>query len=147
MAHAWGRKSLSAAMRSCYRMEHHSNIVPWQLLAEEKGVKLGFIPVRPDGTLDLEQAARLITPKTKLLAFTAASNALGTQRRRSCSPGQGRRRKTLVDGARSAHETDVTRWDCDFSCSPHKMLGPPASASLRRKPCSSPWTLSWAAAT
>ena len=130
VAHAWGRKSLSAGDEILLtEMEHHSNIVPWQLLAEEKGVKLGFIPVRPDGTLDLEQAARLITPKTKLLAFTAASNALGTLNavEKLLALAKAAGAKTLVDGAQWVPhlETDVTRWDCDFLVfSAHKMLGP-----------------------
>src|SRR5579883_956294 len=67
VAHAWGRKFLKAGDEIILtEMEHHSNIVPWQMLAAEKGVKLVYIPVLADGTLDYEAAAKLFTAKTKL---------------------------------------------------------------------------------
>ena len=59
-------------------MEHHSNLVPWQLLAERTGARLRFVPVRDDGTLELEQLPALLTPEVKLFAFTHISNSLGT---------------------------------------------------------------------
>ncbi len=59
-------------------MEHHSNLVPWQLLAERTGARLRFVPVREDGSLDLEPLPSLLTPEVKLFAFTHVSNSLGT---------------------------------------------------------------------
>ena len=59
-------------------MEHHSNLVPWQMLAERTGARLRFVPVRDDGTLALDQLPQLLTPEVKLFAFTHISNSLGT---------------------------------------------------------------------
>src|SRR5690606_887578 len=66
MAHGWGRKFLQAGDEVVLsEIEHHSNIVPWQLLRDERGIVLRFIPMLPDGTLDMEEARRLIGPKTR----------------------------------------------------------------------------------
>ena len=71
-AYAWGRKFLGPRDEILLtEMEHHSNLVPWQILAQEKGARLQFVPVTPEGTIDLEEARRAITPKTRLFAFTA----------------------------------------------------------------------------
>lgn len=129
-AHGWGRKFLKSQDEVLLtEMEHHSNLVPWQMLAREKGARLRFIPVRADGTLDMEEAARLISPKVKLVAFTACSNALGTinpvEKLLALAKSVGA--KTLVDGAQWVPHapTDVRAWDCDFlAFSGHKMLGP-----------------------
>lgn len=130
VAYAWGRKFLGAQDEILLtELEHHSNLVPWQMLSQEKGVRLRFIPVTPEGTLDAEAASRVITPKTKLVAFTAASNALGT-----ISPveeliriAKANGAKTLVDASQWVPHlaVDVAKWDCDFlAFSGHKMLGP-----------------------
>lgn len=129
-AYAWGRKFLAGGDEILLtEMEHHSNLVPWQILCQEKGVRLRFIPVTPEGTLDLSAAAKVVTPKTKLVAFTAASNALGTINpvedlvHLAHSAGA----KCLIDASQwTPHfATDVKKWDCDFLVfSAHKMLGP-----------------------
>src|SRR5678816_1804748 len=79
VAHSWGTKNLKAGdVILLTEMEHHSNLVPWQLLAQRTGVRLRFVPVLDDGTLDLEQLPALLTPEVKLFAFTHISNSLGT---------------------------------------------------------------------
>src|SRR5438309_9123970 len=79
VAQAWGGKFLREGdVILLTEMEHHSNLVPWQLLAERIGVQLRFVPVREDGTLDLDQLPALITPEVKLFGFTHVSNSLGT---------------------------------------------------------------------
>src|SRR5208282_1973682 len=128
-AHAWGRKFIRAGDEILLtELEHHSNLVPWQLLAQEKGARLRFVPMEADGTLSVDTARRTITPKTKLFAFTALSNALGT-----VSPvkdlvkvAHDNGALALVDGAQWVpnRQTDITSWDCDFlAFSAHKMLG------------------------
>src|SRR5207237_8982467 len=79
VAQAWGGKFVRAGdVILLTEMEHHSNLVPWQLLAERTGARLCFVPVLDDGTLDLEQIPSLLTPEVKLFAFTHISNSLGT---------------------------------------------------------------------
>ncbi len=130
VAHAWGRKSVKAGDEIVLtEMEHHSNLVPWQLLAQEKGARLRFVPMTGEGTLDLAAAAGLFSEKTRLFAFTAASNALGTLNPVEELLALARRfgAKTLVDASQWVPHlpTDVARWDCDFlAFSAHKMLGP-----------------------
>ncbi len=110
-------------------LEHHSNIVPWQMLCEEKGAKLRVIPMTDDGELILDGLDGLITSKTKLVALTHVSNALGTVNpvRRVIEAAHAVNVPVLVDGAQSAphRPIDVTAMDCDwFVCSGHKLLGP-----------------------
>jgi len=130
VAHAWGRKFVSAGDEIVLtEMEHHSNIVPWQLLAQKVGAKLRFIPVEADGTLDLEKAKALMTAKTKLLAFTAISNALGTVNpvQELVKIGKASGATVLVDACQWAphRAIDVASWGADFIVfSAHKMLGP-----------------------
>ena len=130
VAHAWGRKFLKEGDEILLtEIEHHSNLVPWQMIAQEKGVKLRFIPVAHDGTLDVDSARRLLSPRTKLIAFSALSNALG-----SVSPiekilamARSIGATTLIDAAQWAphRPIDVRAWGCDFlAFSAHKMLGP-----------------------
>src|SRR5437868_10333869 len=79
VAQAWGGKFAGAGdVILLTEMEHHSNLVPWQLLAERTDSRLRFVPVLDDGTLDLEQLSSLLTDKVKLFAFTHVSNSLGT---------------------------------------------------------------------
>jgi cysteine desulfurase/selenocysteine lyase len=79
VAQAWGGKFIREGdVILLTVMEHHSNLVPWQLLAERTGAQLRFVPVRDDGTLDLEQLPSLLTTGVKLFAFTHISNSLGT---------------------------------------------------------------------
>jgi cysteine desulfurase/selenocysteine lyase len=110
-------------------MEHHSNLVPWQLLAERSGARLRFVPVREDGTLDLDQVPQLLTPEVKLFAFTHVSNSLGTINpvAELCRQARGVGALTLVDAAQSAGHLplDVQELDCDFlAFSGHKMCAP-----------------------
>jgi cysteine desulfurase/selenocysteine lyase len=110
-------------------MEHHSNLVPWQLLARRKGAMLRFVPISPDGLLDLENLDRLLDGPVKIFSFTHISNTLGTIN--PCAELCARARRagvtTLVDAAQSAgHKLlDVHELDCDFlAFSGHKMCGP-----------------------
>ena len=110
-------------------MEHHSNIVPWQMLAEQTGIELKVIPINKQGELIYEEFERLLSPKTRLLAITQLSNALGTitplKQMIDAAHAQGAR--VLVDGAQAvAHtEVDVQALGCDFfAFSGHKIFGP-----------------------
>jgi cysteine desulfurase/selenocysteine lyase len=130
VAHGWGRKFLQPGDEVVVsEIEHHSNIVPWQMLRDERGIVLKYIPMLPDGTLDLEVARRIIGPKTKLLSITAMSNALGTivplQEIIPLAKAQGA--LVLIDGAQSVPHmaVDVRTLGADFlAFSGHKMLGP-----------------------
>ena len=130
VAHGWARKFLQAGDEVVVsEIEHHSNIVPWQMLRDERGIVLKYIPMLPDGTLDLQVARSLIGPKTKLLSITAMSNALGTivplQELIPLAKAQGA--LVLVDGAQSVPHmaVDVQALGIDFlAFSGHKMLGP-----------------------
>ncbi len=110
-------------------MEHHSNLVPWQMLCERTGATLRWLPLTDDGRLDLADLNTLVNERTKLLAFTHVSNILGTENpvrllvERAAAVGA----LTLVDGAQSApHQiVDVTELGCDFfAITGHKMLAP-----------------------
>jgi len=110
-------------------MEHHSNIVPWQLLCEDRGSILKVIPMNDQGELDLEAYANLLTPKTKLVAVTHISNSLGTINpiKEMIAMAHASGAKFLVDGAQSAPhmKIDVTDLDTDFFVfSGHKIYGP-----------------------
>jgi len=110
-------------------MEHHSNLVPWYMLAEEKGVKIEFIPVTQDGLLDLEVYQALLKRKPKLVAFTHMSNVLGTINPvlKITEMAHAAGALVLVDGAQSAphFKVDVQALKADFyAFSGHKMLGP-----------------------
>ncbi|MBI4345268.1 MAG: cysteine desulfurase [Elusimicrobia bacterium] len=130
VAYAWGRKFIKAGDEIVLtEMEHHSNLVPWQLLSQEKGAILKFIPVTPGGSLELESARRQVGPKTRLVAFTAMSNALGTINPvpELLALAKEHGAATLVDASQwTPHlKTDVQAWDADFvAFSAHKMLGP-----------------------
>ena len=110
-------------------MEHHSNIVPWQMLCEEKGAKLHVIPMNDRGELLLDEYEKLLTPETKLVAVAHVSNALGTVNpvRRIIRMAHERGIPVLVDGAQAVPhlQVDVQDLDCDFyAFSGHKMYGP-----------------------
>lgn len=110
-------------------MEHHSNLVPWQLAARRAGARLRFIPLLADGTLDLAQLQGLLGPRTRLVALTHVSNLLGTINPVEEIVEAAHRRgiPVLVDGAQSVPHmpVDVQALDCDFlAFSGHKMLGP-----------------------
>ena len=110
-------------------MEHHSNIVPWQMLCEEKGARLRVAPINDAGELLLEEFEKLIGPRTRLVAVTHISNVLGTLNpiRRIVEMAHARGARVLVDGAQAAPHLrlDVQALGCDFyALSGHKMYGP-----------------------
>lgn len=139
VAMAWGSANLRAGDEVVVSlMEHHSNIVPWQMLRDRLGITLKFIPVTPEGVLDLEAARQLITPKTRLVGLVHASNVLGTinpvQEIRDMARAMGA--GFLLDGAQSIPHmpVDVQELDCDlFTASGHKMLGPTGIGFLYAK--------------
>lgn len=110
-------------------MEHHSNIVPWQILCDERGAKLRVAPIDDNGELLLDEFARLLGPRTKLAAFTHVSNALGTINpvKRMIELAHGKNIPVLIDGAQAVPHiaVDVQALDCDFyTFSGHKVYGP-----------------------
>jgi cysteine desulfurase/selenocysteine lyase len=110
-------------------MEHHSNIVPWQMAARDRGVTVRAIPVTDDGRLDLDAFERLLGPRTRVLAFAHVSNVLGTVNPVADLATRARRvgAVTVVDGAQAAPHLplDMSVLGCDFyAFSSHKMLGP-----------------------
>ncbi len=110
-------------------MEHHSNIVPWQMLCEDKGAVLRVIPINDDGEVLLDEYERLLTPRTKFVALVHVSNALGTINpvKQMIEMAHRQRVPVLLDGAQAvAHlPVDVQELDCDFYVfSGHKVLGP-----------------------
>ena len=140
VAFSWGRKNLKAGDEILLTaVEHHSNLIPWQMAAQATGAKLQFIPVLPDGQLDLSKIDQLLTKKTKLVAITAMSNVLGSifPVREIIRKASAVGAKVLIDGAQSVPhmETNVTEWDCDFlAFSAHKMLGPTGIGILYGRP-------------
>jgi cysteine desulfurase/selenocysteine lyase len=110
-------------------MEHHSNIVPWQMLCDEKGAKLKVAPMDDNGDLLLDEYANLLGPRTKLVAVTHVSNALGTVNpvRKMVELAHRQNIPVLLDGAQAVPHThvDVQALDCDFyAFSGHKLYGP-----------------------
>jgi len=130
VAQAWGGKFLRAGdVVLLTEMEHHSNLVPWQLLAERTSARLRFVPVRDDGTLALDQLPHLLTREVKLFAFTHISNSLGTINPVAdlCRQARALGALTLIDAAQSAGHLpiDVQELGCDFlAFSGHKMCAP-----------------------
>jgi cysteine desulfurase / selenocysteine lyase len=126
----WGRANLQAGdVIILTEMEHHSNLVPWQMLALEKNLRLEFIPVTPVGLLDLEAYRQLLELRPKLVAFTQMSNVLGTINPAAeiIQLAHQAEALTLVDAAQSVPHlpVDVTALDADFLVfSAHKMCGP-----------------------
>ena len=110
-------------------LEHHSNLIPWQLVAKDRGAVLRAVPVRDDGTLDLAALERLLTARTRVVAFAHVSNVLGTITPAKEIVGKARAvgAYTVVDGAQAAPHMrlDMSALGCDFYVfSAHKMLGP-----------------------
>ena len=136
VAQAWGGKFIREGdVILLTEMEHHSNLVPWQLLSERTGARLRFVPVLDDGTLDLEQLPALLTPEVKLFAFTHISNSLGTINpvAELCRKAHAVGALTLVDAAQSVGHLslDVGELGCDFmALSGHKMCGPTGIGAL-----------------
>jgi cysteine desulfurase/selenocysteine lyase len=125
----WGRTNLAAGdVVVLTQMEHHANIVPWHMLAAERGIDLRWIPLTPEGELDLSAAAKLIDG-AKAVSFTAMSNVLGTITpvAEICRLAHDAGALAIVDACQYVphNPTDVQAWDADFvAFSSHKMCGP-----------------------
>ncbi len=130
VAHSFGRRYVHAGDEILVsEMEHHSNIVPWQILCEELGATLKVIPMNDRGELLVEEYERLLSEKTKIVAVTHVSNALGTINpiKELVASAHARGIPVLVDGAQAVPHirVDVQDLDCDFyAFSAHKMFGP-----------------------
>ncbi|MEP6636263.1 MAG: cysteine desulfurase [Acidobacteriota bacterium] len=137
--HGYGRKFIGAGDEIVISaMEHHANIVPWQMLCEEKGARLRVIPMNDAGELLLDEYQALLNERTKLVAITHVSNALGTVNPIKEMIEQAHKYgvPTLIDGAQSAPHmpVDVQDLDCDFyTFSGHKMFAPTGSGVVYGK--------------
>ena len=129
LAYSWGRSNVKRGdVILLTEMEHHSNLVPWQVLAEQTGARLRFVPITDDGRLELRDLDRLLDG-VKLFAFTAVSNTLGTINPVPQLAARARAAGALsvVDACQAVPRmpVDVREWDADFvAFSAHKMLGP-----------------------
>ncbi len=127
---SWGRKNVRAGDEVLISaIEHHSNIVPWQLLCEEKGAKLRIVPVNDQGEILVDEYARLLTDRVKIVAVGHASNALGTINpiKKMIAMAHANGSLILIDGAQGVPHmhVDVQDLDCDFyAFSGHKVYGP-----------------------
>jgi cysteine desulfurase/selenocysteine lyase len=134
--YGWGRRHVKKGdLIVLTLMEHHSNMVPWQLLAAEAGARIEYVGVGPDGLLDDAQFESLMGQAPALVAFTQSSNVLGTinDAARLCSSAHRAGAVTVVDGAQSVPHmpVDVQKMGCDFlAFSGHKMLGPTGIGAL-----------------
>lgn len=130
VAHSWGGRNIGPGdVIVLTVLEHHSNLVPWQILAQEKGARLEFVDIDETGELRMDQLARLLELRPKLVAFGQVSNALGTINpyREMTAAAKAAGATVLVDGAQGApHQgIDVQEAGCDFyAFSGHKMCGP-----------------------
>ena len=130
VANSWGMSAVSAGDNIIIStMEHHANIVPWQMLCKRTGAELRVIPLNQDGTLQLERLPELIDANTRLLAITQVSNVLGTENpvAEMIKLAHQSGVKVLIDGAQAVmhHPVDVAALDCDFYVfSGHKLYGP-----------------------
>ncbi len=139
VAYTFGRKFINEGDEIVVtEMEHHSNIVPWQMLCEEKKCVLKYIPLQADGSINIEDAEKLITPKTKLVSVVYVSNALGTinpiQELIALAHKNGA--KILIDAAQAIQhfKIDVQAMDADFLVfSGHKIYGPTGTGILYGK--------------
>ncbi len=139
VAQSWGRANMNPGdVIILTEMEHHSNLVPWQILAAEKNLRLEFIPVTPDGLLDLETYRELLRLEPKLVSFTHMSNVLGTinPAEEIVQLAHQAGAVTLIDAAQSVphFSVDVQELDADFlAFSAHKMCGPSGIGALYGK--------------
>ena len=139
VAQTWGRQNVGAGDEVLVTaMEHHSDIVPWQMLCEQKGAKLRVAPINDRGELILDELAKLIGPKTKIVAVAHVSNALGTINpvKKIVELAHAQGAVVVVDGAQAVPHlaVDVQDLDCDFyAFSGHKMYGPTGIGALYGK--------------
>jgi len=139
VASSYARRSLQAGDEVLITaMEHHSNIVPWQMLREEKGIVLRVAPINDRGELILEEFEKLLGPRTRFVSVTHVSNALGTVNpvREMVQAAHRWNVPVLVDGAQAAPhlKIDVQELDCDFyAFSSHKVFGPTGVGALYGK--------------
>ncbi|HRQ37494.1 MAG TPA: cysteine desulfurase [Chloroflexota bacterium] len=130
VAQSWGRANIQPGDEILLtEMEHHANLVPWQMLAAEKGAVVKYVPFLPDGTLDMDAIPALLTERVKIFSFTAVSNVFGTVNpvKQLVQMAHAVGALAMVDAAQAAPHLpmDVQAWDCDFTAfSSHKMCGP-----------------------
>ena len=136
VAYSWALPQLKAGDAILLtRMEHHANIVPWQLIAERTGATIRVAELLPDGSLDLDALRKAMTPEVKLLGLTHVSNVLGTVNpvREICKEAKKRGITTLIDGSQAAPhmQLDVASLGCDFYVATgHKLCGPTGTGLL-----------------
>jgi cysteine desulfurase/selenocysteine lyase len=139
VAQTYGRKNIRSGDEVLITaLEHHSNIVPWQMICEEKGAKLKVVPMTDEGDLDLDVFRKLLNDNTKIAAITHVSNALGTVNpiKEMIVMAHDRGIPVLIDGAQAIPHmaVDVVDLDCDFyAFSGHKMFGPTGIGALYGK--------------
>ena len=139
VAQTWGVQNLKAGDRILLSvLEHHSNIVPWQLLRDRTGVEIDVCPLTEDGQIDLEAAERILTPAHKLVAFAHVSNVLGSvlHVEHAAKLAHAVGAKLLIDGCQAAPRIalDVAAMQCDFYVfSAHKLYGPTGIGALWAK--------------
>jgi cysteine desulfurase/selenocysteine lyase len=139
VAHAWARPRLREGDQIVLtEMEHHSNIVPWQLVAQATGARLRYVPITDEGLLDLDAYESIVSDRTRLVAVTGMSNVLGTvpPLRRIADAAHAAGAIVLVDGAQLVPHAPVNVKELDIdvlTISGHKMLGPTASGGLYAK--------------
>ena len=139
VAQSWGRQNLKEGDEIIVsNLEHHANIVPWQLLAKEKGLRIRVIPVNDDGELLLDEYQKLFNSRTKLVSFTHVSNALGTitPAKKIIEIAHAAGVKVLLDGAQSISHMKVDLQDLNpdwFVFSGHKVFGPTGIGALYGK--------------
>jgi cysteine desulfurase/selenocysteine lyase len=139
VAYTYGRKHVQKGDEIVVsHMEHHSNIVPWQILCEEKGARLRVAPINERGEIVLEEYEKLLNPRTRLVSLPHVSNALGTVNpvREMIALAHSRNIPVMIDGAQAVPHmhVDVQELDCDFyTFSGHKMFGPTGVGILHGK--------------
>ena len=139
VAQSYGRTHVGAGDEVLISaLEHHSNIVPWQMLCEEKGARLVVAPINDDGEVVVEEFEKRLSPRTKIVAVAHVSNALGTilPVKTFVEKAHARGIPVLIDGAQGAPhlDLDMKALDCDFYClSAHKLYGPSGAGVLYGK--------------
>ncbi|NNJ27198.1 aminotransferase class V-fold PLP-dependent enzyme [Alienimonas chondri] len=130
VAQTWGRANICEGdVIATTVLEHHANLVPWQMLAKETGAELRFLPLTDDGRVDMDRVDEALTDRCKLLAITACSNVLGTlpDVKALCDAARAVGAVSVVDAAQFVphRRTDVRAWGCDFLVfGAHKLYGP-----------------------